>query len=156
MSFFRTICLCIGLFVFVPSALSLAVDEPLLNPALEARARALHKTLRCLVCQNQSIEDSDAGLARDLRRVVRERILAGDSDDQVIDYIVIRYGDWVLLRPPFKASTYALWFGPFLVLGFGAIGLVIINRRRSVKTSPTPLDDQERESLDRLLEDEKL
>ena len=92
-------------------------DEMLDDPALEARAREISKGLRCLVCQNQSIDDSDADLARDLRVLVRERLAAGDSDGQVIGYVVSRYGDFVLMRPPFKAATYALWLGPALIAG---------------------------------------
>ena len=96
-------------------------DEMLDDPALEARAREISKGLRCLVCQNQSIDDSDADLARDLRVLVRERLVSGDSDGQVIDYVVSRYGDFVRLRPPFKAPTYALWLGPALIGGAGLL-----------------------------------
>ncbi|MBT7941838.1 MAG: cytochrome c-type biogenesis protein CcmH, partial [Alphaproteobacteria bacterium] len=87
-------------------------DEILSDPVLETRAREISKGLRCLVCQNQSIDDSDAGLAQDLRILVRERLVAGDSDDAVIDFVVARYGDFVLLKPPFMLSTLALWLGP--------------------------------------------
>jgi len=87
-------------------------DEILADPVLEGRAREISKGLRCLVCQNQSIDDSDAGLAKDLRVLVRERLTAGDNDDQVVEFVVARYGDFVLLKPPFMASTLALWLGP--------------------------------------------
>ena len=91
-------------------------SEMLSDPALEARARAIGLELRCLVCQNQSIDDSDADLARDLRVLIRERLLEGDTDEGVIAYVVDRYGDYVLLRPPFKPKTYLLWLGPALLL----------------------------------------
>ena len=97
-------------------------DEVLSDPALEARARAIGKDLRCLVCQNQSIDESNADLARDLRVLVRERIVAGDSDQEVIAFVVDRYGDYVLLKPPLKAETYLLWFGPALLLLAAAFG----------------------------------
>lgn len=97
-------------------------SEILENPVLEQRARAISKRLRCLVCQNQSIDESDAELARDLRIIVRERLVAGESDDRVIGFVVARYGDWVLLKPPFKPSTWALWLGPIGIAG--AAGLM--------------------------------
>ena len=95
--------------IFTSPAHSVAVDKPLGNPIMEARARAIHKQLRCLVCQNQAIDDSNADLARDLRVLVRERISLGDSDQEILDFMVGRYGDWVLLNPPFKLTTVALW-----------------------------------------------
>lgn len=102
--------------------------EVLADPVLEARAREISSGLRCLVCQNQSIDDSDATLARDLRLIVRERLLAGDSDEQVREFVVGRYGDFVLLKPPFKLSTLLLWLGPLLVLLAGAAGIVAARR----------------------------
>jgi cytochrome c-type biogenesis protein CcmH len=105
-------------------------DEMLDDPVLEARAREISKNLRCLVCQNQSIDDSNADLARDLRIIVRQRLVAGDSNDQVTQYIVDRYGDFVLLRPPVKVTTYALWFGPAIILLAAAAGLAVVARRR--------------------------
>ena len=129
-------------------------DEILKDPALEARARVLSKELRCLVCQNQSIDDSDADLARDLRVLVRERLVAGDSDDQVIDYVTARYGDFVLLRPPIKPVTYALWFGPAVVFVLGIIGVVVFYRRRAqAPSAAAPLSAEERQRLDSLLGD---
>ncbi|SLN14660.1 cytochrome c-type biogenesis protein [Oceanibacterium hippocampi] len=137
------------------TAWGFGADEPLADPALEARAHELHRELRCLVCQNQSIADSNAGLARDLRILVRERIAAGDSDEQVRDYVVARYGDWVLLNPPFKLGTYLLWIGPFILLILGAVGVWIFLRRARVRytaaAAPTPLSGEETEKLDRLL-----
>ena len=109
----------IALLLLCLTAGPLAAVEPsemLSDPALEARARAIGLELRCLVCQNQSIDESDADLARDLRVLIRERLLEGDTDEGVIAYVVDRYGDYVLLRPPFKPKTYLLWLGPALLL----------------------------------------
>jgi cytochrome c-type biogenesis protein CcmH len=106
-------------------------DEQLADPALEARALDLSKELRCVVCQNQSIDDSDATLARDLRLLLRERIAAGDTDKEAVDFIVARYGSFVQLRPPLRADTLALWFGPLAVLLLGAAGAAIYMRRRA-------------------------
>ena len=133
-------------------------DEMLDDPALEARAREISKGLRCLVCQNQSIDDSDADLARDLRVLVRERLVAGDSDGQVIDYVVSRYGDFVLMRPPFKATTYALWLGPALIGGLGILAVMAFYRRRTAagarqRTAPPPLTEDEKRRLKTLLDD---
>ena len=129
-------------------------DEPLADPVLETRALALAKELRCVVCQNQSIMESDAPLARDLRAVVRERIDGGDSDDEIKDYVVARYGDFVLLRPPFKPKTWALWLGPPLVALIGLAALARSWRRRrtaAASVAPPPLDSEERARLDSLL-----
>ena len=133
-------------------------DEILDDPKQEARAREVGKDLRCLVCQNQSIDDSDADLARDLRLLVRERIVAGDTNQEVIDYVVSRYGDFVLLNPPFKLKTYALWFGPLALILFG-LGTVYLffRRRRTVGTrdaTPQSLSDADREKLKRLLDED--
>lgn len=133
------------------TAFAISPDEILKDPALEARARAIGQSLRCLVCQNQSIDDSDAGLARDLRTLVRERLTAGDSDQAVIAYVVSRYGDFVLLRPPVKPETWALWFGPLLLLvGVGSLIAVRARRKRVVNT--TPLSSDEQAELARLVE----
>jgi cytochrome c-type biogenesis protein CcmH len=131
-------------------------DEILANPALEQRARELSKQLRCLVCQNQSIDDSDAELARDLRRIVREQLVAGKSDAAIIGYVTARYGDFVLLKPPVKPATWGLWFGPALVLVIAAAGLVVYVRGRSGQTDqrPADLDPEERRRLDALLREE--
>jgi cytochrome c-type biogenesis protein CcmH len=104
-------------------------DEIMANPAQEARARELSRELRCMVCQNQSIDDSDAPLAKDLRLLVRERIAAGDSDSKVIDFLVARYGEFVLLKPRFESHTWLLWLLPPLALGGGALALWLGRRR---------------------------
>ena len=119
--------------LFFPLAV-LAVDpgEILKDPNLERRARSISKGLRCVVCQNQSIDDSDAQLARDLRILVRNRIVAGDSDTAVIDYVVSRYGDFVLLKPPVKGVTLVLWFGPIFLTLAGLIGLILFFRRHRI------------------------
>ncbi|RVU36513.1 cytochrome c-type biogenesis protein CcmH [Hwanghaeella grinnelliae] len=106
-------------------------DEVLDDPVLEGRARDLSKELRCLVCQNQSIDDSNAELAKDLRVIVRERLVEGDSNDEVLDFVVARYGDYVLLRPPVKPGTYLLWFGPAAILLIAGIGVAVWLRRQS-------------------------
>jgi cytochrome c-type biogenesis protein CcmH len=127
----RWLCLPLLALTLAASAPAFAVqpDEILPDAALEARARALSKDLRCMVCQNQSIDDSDAPLARDLRVLVRERLQAGDSDREVIDFLVARYGEFVLLRPRFSAHTALLWLGPAAILLTGAFGLLFIARR---------------------------
>jgi cytochrome c-type biogenesis protein CcmH len=139
------------------SAAALAPEEQLADPALETRARALSKELRCLVCQNESIDDSNADLARDLRTIVRQRLVAGDSNAAVKQYLVARYGDFVLLDPPVEAKTYALWFGPALVLALGALGVVVFLRRRSGATpsAPPPLSADEQRRLAQLLDPER-
>ncbi|MGE0039497.1 MAG: cytochrome c-type biogenesis protein CcmH [Xanthobacteraceae bacterium] len=120
-------------------ALAVQPDEVLSDPALETRARELSKELRCMVCQNQSIDDSDAPLARDLRVLVRERLQAGDSDAQVLDFLVKRYGEFVLLDPRFSGRTALLWLMPVLVLLFGAVVLVLAWRRyRRATTADSP------------------
>ena len=129
-------------------AVAVQPDEMLANPQLEARARALSRELRCMVCQNQSIDDSDAPLARDLRILVRERLQAGDSDQKVLDFLVARYGQFVLLKPKFAWETALLWFTPLAVFGLGAIALVIAARgRRGVgadaQSASNPLTTQE-------------
>jgi cytochrome c-type biogenesis protein CcmH len=126
--------------------------EMLKDPALEARARDIGRELRCVVCQNQSIDDSNAEVARDMRRAVRERLLAGDSDQQVRAFMVARYGDYVLLKPPFRTATLVLWLGAPLVLLLAGGALVIAaRRRRVVAAAPPPLSDDERRRVDKLL-----
>lgn len=112
-------------------------DEVLANPQLEARARTIGKQLRCLVCQNESIDDSDADLARDLRQLVRQRVQAGDTDAQVMAFIVARYGNYVLLKPPLLPETYLLWFGPLVMLLFAG-GLAVIFFRDSTGLGHVP------------------
>jgi cytochrome c-type biogenesis protein CcmH len=116
-------------FVVCAQAHAVQVDEVLPDPVLEARARTLSRELRCMVCQNQSIDDSDAPLARDLRILVRERLQSGDSDSQVLDFLVARYGEFVLLKPRFSGHTAILWLMPVIVLLLGAITLIVAWRR---------------------------
>jgi cytochrome c-type biogenesis protein CcmH len=126
-------------------ALAVRPDEMLSDPGLEARAREVGRELRCLVCRNQSIDDSDADLAHDLRALVRERILAGDRNDQVVVHIRARYGDFVLLRPPFEIGTLLLWGGPLLILAFGGVALVRFYRnRREVAVAPLSAEERRR------------
>lgn len=135
-------------------ALAVMPDEVLSDPALESRARALSRDLRCLVCQNQSIDDSNAGLARDLRVLVRERLTAGDTDAQVIDYVVARYGDYVLLRPPVNERTLALWAAPgVIVLLSGGLVLFWLIRRPRVAGEAVALSAQEEARLAKVLAD---
>lgn len=123
------------------------------QPIDEDRYKALAEELRCLVCQNQSIDDSDAPLARDLRILVRERLSAGDSDEEVRNFVVARYGDFVLLRPPFNWQTALLWGGPFLVLLAGIAAIVTAARRRRTEVAAiAPLSDEEKARLAALLE----
>lgn len=119
-------------------AVAVQPDEILDDPELEARARHISKDLRCLVCQNQSIDDSNAELARDLRLIVRERLVVGDSDTEVIDFVTARYGDYVLLRPPMKSSTWLLWYGPFAVVAIAGVGVAVWMRRRIRHGSDLP------------------
>jgi len=137
--------------LFALPALAVEPSEMLKDPALEARAREIGQTLRCVVCQNQSIDDSAAEVARDMRRAVRERLSAGDSDDQVYDFMVARYGDYVLLKPPFKLDTLVLWLGAPLLLLVAATAIMLTALRRRA-TAPLPqLTDEERERLKSLL-----
>jgi cytochrome c-type biogenesis protein CcmH len=123
----------IGILLFPLTTLAVDPGEILKDSKLEKRARAISKGLRCVVCQNQSIDDSDAQLARDLRILVRNRILVGDSDTAVLDYVVSRYGDFVLLKPPVKGVTLVLWFGPILITFAGLIGLILFYRRQKIR-----------------------
>jgi cytochrome c-type biogenesis protein CcmH len=129
-----------------------AVSDPaelLANHQQELRAEAIGHQLRCLVCQNESVEDSNADLARDLRRIVRQRIVAGDSDQQVIDWMVARYGNFVRLRPPFNAMTLVLWGAPGIALLVGGAAVVVSRSRRPA--APEPLTEAERRRLADLL-----
>ncbi len=145
----RAIVAALLLILAMPAAAVLP-DEMLPDAAQEARARVISKELRCVVCQNQSIDDSDAPLAKDLRIVVREQIRMGRSNEQVIAYVSERYGDFVLLKPPVKPSTWLLWAGPFLLLGFGAIGLVLWRRPRTAGAPDAPLTPDEAKAIARL------
>ena len=132
------------------SARAVTPDEQLADRKLEARARTLSQELRCLVCQNQSIDDSAAPLAHDLRVILRERLAAGDSDQQAMAYLVRRYGDFVLLRPPFQADTWALWLGPLAVLLLGGAGVGLYMRGRAAK-GEAPLNAGDEAELARLM-----
>ena len=132
-------------------ALAVEPGEMLKDPALEARAREIGQALRCVVCQNQSIDDSAAEVARDMRRTVRERLVAGDSNDQVFDYMVARYGDYVLLKPPFKLGTVVLWLGAPLLLLMAASAIMLTALRRRATAPLPPLSEEERERLRSLL-----
>lgn len=146
--------LALALLLIASPAMAVQPDEILSDPAMEERAREISKELRCLVCQNQSIDDSDAPLARDLRLLVRERLQAGDSNEETVSFIVDRYGDFVLLRPPFKNSTLILWIGPALILIAGIVGVVIWHRRRpavAVTAAAAPLTAEEQARLDKVL-----
>jgi cytochrome c-type biogenesis protein CcmH len=139
---------------FATAAVAVQPDEMLAEPKLEARARALSRELRCMVCQNQSIDDSEAPLARDLRILVRERLQAGDSDAQVLDFLTARYGEFVLLKPPLTWHTALLWLAPAGVLMLGMVTLIMARRRRMA--GPTgaaepALTASEEERLGRLL-----
>jgi cytochrome c-type biogenesis protein CcmH len=144
----------IALALATMPALAVQPDEVLKDAGLERRARALSAELRCLVCQNQSIDDSDAPLAKDLRVIVRERLVAGDSDGQIRDFLVARYGAFVMLRPPVTMQTILLWASPFMALAAG--GLVVWRlRRRAAAAAATPvagLTDEELARIDRLLD----
>ncbi len=145
-------CLALALLL-AASGPALAISDPseaLPNAQQEARAVAIGQQLRCLVCQNESIEDSGADLARDLRRIVRQQVVAGRTDRQVIAWLVARYGNFVRLSPPLDAATLVLWFSPLIALlaGFGA---VLLTRRRTPPPPPPPLDPAEQGRLDRLL-----
>ena len=131
-------------------ALAVEPDEVLSDPALEARARAISGQVRCVVCASEPIDSSQASIARDLRILIRERLVAGDSDAEVYDYLTDRYGDYVLFRPPWGPSTYALWIGPFALLGAGAVGVALAMRRRG--REPGALTPEEAAELERLRE----
>jgi len=129
MKYLHALAIVIAFFACAPSW-AVRPDEVLSDPALEARARAISKELRCMVCQNESIDDSEAPLAHDLRVLVRERLKAGDSDEQIIHFLVARYGEFVLLRPPLSWHTVALWGTPPAILLLGIIMIVVVERRR--------------------------
>jgi cytochrome c-type biogenesis protein CcmH len=153
MKYLHALVLLIAFFTGAPSW-AVQSDEVLSDPALEARARAISKELRCMVCQNESIDDSEAPLAHDLRVLVRERLKAGDSDQQIINFLVSRYGEFVLLRPPLSWHTMALWGTPPTLVMFGIIMIVVVERRRratSAQTVPPNLTAAEEMRLAELL-----
>ncbi|NIJ41922.1 cytochrome c-type biogenesis protein CcmH [Parvibaculum indicum] len=148
------------LFALTPATAFAVIspDEKLSDPGLEARAREVSKELRCLVCQNESIDDSDAELAKDLRMLVRKRILAGDTNEEVKQYLVARYGEFVLMRPPFQPATWLLWLGPGAILLGGAVGIVLFLRRSSRRdenaTGNPALSEAERRRLDEIVKND--
>ena len=146
--------LALALALWLLAAPAFAISDPaeaLPDPKQEARAVAIGEQLRCLVCQNESIEDSGADLARDLRRIVRQQVAAGKTNRQVIDWLVARYGNFVRLRPPFEPGTLLLWGSPVLALAAGA-GIVLLMARRHRPAAPPPLSAAERTRLQRLLD----
>ncbi|MGL5734091.1 MAG: cytochrome c-type biogenesis protein [Beijerinckiaceae bacterium] len=143
----RALVLCLWLFMAAP-AFAVQPDEMLKDPALETRARELSAELRCLVCQNQSIDDSDAPLAKDLRVLVRERIMAGDSNAQVKAFLVQRYGDFVLLKPPLTVGTMLLWAAPAVLLLIGIAALARARRQLPAAPSSGALTDAEKQALE--------
>ena len=151
----KRLCLVLALLLAAMRAYAVEPDEMLNDPALEQRARALSEEIRCVVCQNESIDSSNAEIAHELRVLVRERLVAGDSDQQVLDYLVARYGDFVLLRPPMKPATYLLWYGPFVILLLGAVGVFFYFRhQRAAPAMPPPLSAEEEARVARLLDED--
>jgi len=142
------------LMLFATPLFAVEPDEILDDPALESRARLISAKVRCVVCQNEPIDSSNAGVARDLRILIRERLVAGDTDQEVYDYLVARYGDFVLFKPPFKPSTYALWIAPFAILLLGAGGIVIMLRGKPSATRPDDLSAQDEARIAVLLKDD--
>ena len=146
----------VGGLTFSMPALAVEPDEVLADPVLEARARELSKVLRCVVCQNQSIDDSNAHIARDMRVLVRERLVAGDTDEQTVAHMVARYGDYVLLRPPFQTNTLALWIGPpLMAVVIATLALLFFRmyqRERAASKGPEPLTPTDRAQLDALVD----
>jgi cytochrome c-type biogenesis protein CcmH len=144
-------------FLLAVSAQAVQPNEMLADPALEARARALSAEMRCMVCQNQSIDDSDATLAHDIRALIREHLVKGESDDTIREFLVSRYGDFILLKPPLQLNTLLLWGGPPLLLLGGAFYLLSGQRRRNqARLSPSPLTPDEERRVAALLDDNKI
>jgi cytochrome c-type biogenesis protein CcmH len=150
----RILVLSLFLALFALTAHAVQPQERLANPVLEARARVISSELRCLVCQNESIDESNADLAHDIRVLVRERLVAGDTNAQTIQAVVNRYGSFVLLKPPVEPATYLLWYGPPVLVALGLVASALWMRRRHVSpTAVAPLSAEERRRLDRLLQD---
>ncbi|MDV4179045.1 cytochrome c-type biogenesis protein [Rhizobium brockwellii] len=147
----RRLLLAVALLLMAAPAFAVNPDEVLADPALEARARTLSAELRCMVCQNQSIDDSNADLAKDLRLLVRERITDGDSDEAVLNYIVSRYGEFVLLKPRVSMKTVLLWGAPVLLVLAGGLSLLVFARKRAGKPTGSKLTADERARLSELL-----
>ncbi|WP_421594549.1 cytochrome c-type biogenesis protein [Shinella sp. M27] len=150
----RRLLLALAFLLTAFPAFAVNPDEVLADPALEARARTLSSQLRCMVCQNQSIDDSNAELARDLRLLVRERLKNGDSDQAVIDYVVSRYGEFVLLNPRLRGETLLLWGAPIVLFLAGATAMILFVRKRGGKPTGTPLSETEKAELERALKGE--
>lgn len=145
--------LALAFAVLASPAFAVLPNEQLTDPKLEARARAISTGLRCVVCQNQTIDDSDAELAHDLRVLLRQRLKAGDTDQQAIAFLVNRYGDYILLKPPFQTETLLLWLGPLLALLAGGVGVGFYLRRRG-HDDPVSFTPEEQARLSRLLKDD--
>ena len=141
----------IGLMIGHAAVADIVDPDRLSDPAQEARAQKIMQELRCLVCQNESIAESNADLAGDLRHIVRQHVAAGDSEKEIKAFMVARYGDWILLKPPFKPINYVLWLAPFAFVAFGAVGIFFYFRRRQVDPDPEPLSETEKSELDALL-----
>jgi cytochrome c-type biogenesis protein CcmH len=154
----RFVLLLLGALFMTAPAFAVTPQERLADPTLEARARAISETLRCLVCQNESIDESNADLAHDIRVLLRQRLLAGDTDTQVVQYMVSRYGQFVLLRPPVEPATWVLWYGPAALLLVAGLCVVVWLRRRPGAVADTaalvpPLSETERQRLDQLMQE---
>lgn len=139
-----------AMWLVATAALAVEPDEQLADAALEARAREISRDIRCVVCQSENIDDSAAPLARDLRLLVRERLVAGDTDEEVVDFLVARYGDYVLLKPRVKTSTVLLWGAPLIAAAAGAAGIWVVIRVAKEQVPPRPLSDDEIRALRRL------
>ncbi|MBB3539729.1 MULTISPECIES: cytochrome c-type biogenesis protein [unclassified Rhizobium] len=149
----RAILLVLAVLLSSVPAFAVNPDEVLADPKLEARARAISAELRCMVCQNQSIDDSNAELAKDLRLLVRERLTGGDTDEQVVNYIVSRYGEFVLLKPRFETKTILLWGAPILLVVAGGISLIVFARKRAGRPTGSKLTAEEQARLSQLLDE---
>ena len=148
--------LTLAIIVSLPlNAPAVEPSEILQNPQLEARARNLSQNIRCLVCQNQSSDDSNASLAKDLRKIVREQLVSGASDNEIYDFLIARYGDFVLLRPPIKVTTYLLWYGPLFIFFAGLLLSVLFLIRRKRIMPEEPLSPEEQEELSSLINREE-
>ncbi len=152
----RALLIAAALCALAGPAAAVNPDEMLADPALEARAVKLSRELRCVVCQNQSIDDSVATLARDLRIILRERLAAGDTDQEAIAHIAARYGSFVQLRPPMRGDTLALWFGPLAVLLLGGVGAAVYMRGRRPAVAAGALSAEEEAELAKMLDGDKV
>jgi cytochrome c-type biogenesis protein CcmH len=144
------IALVLAMALAAGTAAAVEPDEMLKDPAQEARAEAIGRQLRCPVCKTESIEESDADFTKDLRKVVREQVAAGKTDTQVLDFMHDRYGDFILLRPPFKSTTWALWLGPPILLVLGGLFAFFMTRRRPATVEPAPLTPDEQAAVEAL------